>query len=304
METNHEDRWVANRLAALEPEWSSNLARGRELLNARMTGPRRSSTGMAMAFAAAVCVTALALPGTRALARELWYRFVLNRVEVVRLDLSKLPLHLQVTTNGLEQNVQNVQEAERMVGFTPYLPSPEVLSANPSFTIIGPITVKQTIRVRDLELALGKQGAGDAQVPPEWEGVQLRTEIGPAVAANYPDDVHILQMTPIELSIPSGFALEHFAELEFRSIGVSSWEARAMAQKFADHPAWLLDIPPEAMLNVQEVTLRAGPALLIENLNEQRMGQRTTVIFSTSQRTYSVSSRTRQRSLEIANAIP
>ena len=47
---------------------------------------------------------------------------------------------------------------------------------------------------------LRKQGAGDAQVPPQWEGVQLSTEIGPAVAANYPDDVHILQMTPIELS--------------------------------------------------------------------------------------------------------
>jgi hypothetical protein len=305
METNHEDRWVASRLAALEPEWSSNLARGRELLNARLTEPRFSVQWVAMAFAAvSVCVTALALPETRVLAQEVWYRFVLNRVEVVRLDLSKLPLHLQATTNGLEQNVQNVQEAERMAGFTPYLPSPEVLSANPSFTIIGPITVEQTIRVRDLELALRKQGAGDAQVPPQWEGMQLRTEIGPAVAANYPDDVHILQMTPIELSMPSGFALEHFAELEFRSLGVSSWEARAMAQKFADHPAWLLDIPPEAMLNVQEVTLRAGPALLIETLNEPRVGQRATVIFSTSQRTYSVSSRSRERSLEIANAIP
>jgi hypothetical protein len=305
METNHEDRWVANLLAALEPEWSSNLARGRELLRARLTGPRHSSKWVAMAFAAAaVCVTVLALPGTRALAEELWYRFVLNRVEVVRLDLSKLPLHMQVTTNGLEQNVQNVHEAEGIVGFTPYLPLPEVLSANPGFTIIGPITVEQTIRVRDLESALGKEGAGDARVPAEWEGVQLRTEIGPAVAANYPDDVHILQTRPIELSIPSGFALEHFAGLEFRSIGVSWWEARAMAQRFAAHPAWLLDIPPEAMLDVQEVALRAGPALLIENLNEKSMVQRATVIFSTSQRTYSVSSRSRKRSLEIANALP
>jgi hypothetical protein len=77
-----------------------------------------------------------------------------------------------------------------------------------------------------------------------------------------------------------------------------------MAQRFAAHPAWLLDIPPEAMLDVQEVALRAGPALLIENLNEKSMVERATVIFSTSQRTYSVSSRSRKRSLEIANALP
>jgi hypothetical protein len=57
----------------------------------------------------------------------------------------------------------------------------------------------------------------------------LRTEIGPKVEANYPDNIQILQARPIELSVPSGFALEDFAEAAFRSIGVSSWEARAMA---------------------------------------------------------------------------
>ena len=33
-----------------------------------------------------------------------------------------------------------------------------------------------------------------------------------------------------------------------------------MAQKFAAHPAWLLDIPPDALVNVHEVALQAGPA--------------------------------------------
>jgi hypothetical protein len=73
-------------------------------------------------------------------------------------------------------------------------------------------------------------GASDVQVPVEWEGVQLRTEIGPMVAANYPDNVHIRQALPFDLSVPSGFAVERFAEVAFRSIGVSFWEARAMAQ--------------------------------------------------------------------------
>jgi hypothetical protein len=305
MENNHEDRWVANRLATIEPQWSPNLARGRALLDAKLAGRRHAWTWMATAAATAtVCVAVLAFPATRAIAQELWYRFVLNRVDVVRLDLSKLPLHMQVTANGLEQSVQNLDEAERKTGFRPYLPSRGVLYANPRITVTGPILVEQTIHVRDIESALGKMGASDVQVPAEWEGVQLRTDIGPMVEENYPDNVHILQARPIELSVPSGFALEHFAELAFRSIGVSLWEARAMAQKFAAHPAWLLDIPPDAVVNVQEVALRAGPALLIEDLDEKGGVKRATVTWSTSERMYSVSSRSRELSVEIANALP
>jgi hypothetical protein len=305
MENNHEDRWVANRLATIEPQWSPNLARGRALLDARLAGRRLSWTWMAAAAAtAAVCVAVLALPGTRALAQELWYRFVLNRVDVVRLDLSKLPLHMQVTTNGVEQSAQNLDEAERKTGFRPNLPSPGVLIANPGITVTGPIVLEQTIHIRDIESALGKVGASEVQVPAEWEGMQLRTEIGPMVAANYPDNVHILQARPIELSVPSGFALEHFAEVAFRSIGVSLWEARAMAQKFAAHPAWLLDIPPNAVVNVQEVALRAGPALRIEDLDEKGVVKRATVIWSTSERMYSVSSKNRELSVKIADDLP
>jgi hypothetical protein len=305
MENNHEDRWVANRLATIEPGWSPDRARGRELLYARLTGRRHSWTWMAAAAAtAAICIAVLALPSTRALAQVLWYRFVLNRVDVVRLDLSRLSLHVQVTTNGVEQRVQNMDEAERKAGFRPYLPSGDVLYANPDISVTGPISVEQTIRVRDIESALGKVGASDVQVPAEWEGIKLRTEIGPMVAANYPDNIHILQTRPIELSVPSGFALDHFAEVAFRSIGVSLWEARAMAQKFAAHPVWLLDIPSDAVVNVQEVALRAGPGLLVEDLDEKGMVKRATVICSSSERMYSVSSKNRKLSVQIADDLP
>ena len=142
------------------------------------------------------------------------------------------------------------------------------------------------------------------QVPAEWEGMQLHTEIGPMVEENYPDNVHIVQARPIELSVPSGFALEHFAEVAFRSTGVSLWEARAMAQKFAAHPAWLLDIPPDAVVNVQEVALRAGPALLIEDIDEKGAIKRATVVRNTSERMYSVSSTNRELSMKITEALP
>ncbi len=304
METNHEESWVASRLSAIDPQWSPDLARGRELLDARLAGRRHSFGWMATAAATVgVCVVMLALPQTRALAQELWYRFVLNRVDVVRLDLSKLPLHMEVTTNGLEQSVQNVEEAERIAGFKPYLPSPEVLSANPRLTVTGPMSVVQTIHVRDIESALGKMGASGVQVPAEWEGVQLRTEIGPMVEADYPESVQILQARPGELSVPPGFALEHFAELAFRSLGVSLWEARAMARKFAANPPWLLDISPDAVVNVQEVALRASPALLIEELDEKGVVKRATVAWSTSERMYSVSSKSRELSIKIADSL-
>jgi hypothetical protein len=77
-----------------------------------------------------------------------------------------------------------------------------------------------------------------------------------------------------------------------------------MARKFAAHPAWLLDIPPDAVVNLQEVELRAGPALLIEDFDEKGEVKRATVVRSTSERMYSVSSRNRELSLKIANALP
>ena len=305
METNREDQWITNKLATIEPRWSPNLARGRALLDAKLERRRRSLTWIAVAAAsAALCVAVLVAPGTRALAQELWYRFVLKRIDVVRLDLSKLPLQMHITTNGLEQSVQDIEGAELKSGFKPYLPSVSVLNTSPGITITGPISVDQTIHVHDLESALLKLGASDVQVPAEWEGIPLRTRIGPMVELNYPDGVHILQTRPIELSVPSGFPLEHFAEVAFRSLGVSSWEARAMAQRFAANPAWLLDLPPDAVVNIQEVSLQPGPAMLMEEVDDSGAVKRVTVVRSTSERMYSVSSGNRELSMKVANALP
>jgi hypothetical protein len=305
METNHKDQWIADRLATLEPRWSPNVAGGRALLASKLEKRNHSLRWIAVAAAtAAVCIAVLAPPATRALAQQLWYRLILNRVEVVRLDLSKLPLQMHVTTNGLELSAQDMEEAARKAGFRPYLPSPGVLRANPSITITGPISVEQTIHVRDIESALVRVGASDVQVPAEWEGIQLRTQIGPMVELNYPDRVQIVQTRPMELSVLSGFPLEHFAEVAFRSIGVSSWEARAMAQRFAANPAWFLDIPPDAVVNIQEVLLQVGPAMLIEELDDKGAVKQVTIVRSTSERMYSVSSRNRELSMKIADALP
>jgi len=304
MEPN-EDRWISDRLATLEPGWQPDFAHGRRLLDAGLAKRGHSRPWLAAAATAAVCLIALAVPQTRALAQQLWYRLFLNHVDVVRLDLSDLPLHVQMTTNGLQQPARDLDDAEQKAGFRPHLPPAGVLQATPSLTVTGPISVEQTIHVRELQAALTKVRASDMQVPPNWEGVQLRAEIGPMVAADYPDDVQILQTRAIELSVPSGFPVERFAETAFRSLGVSIWEARSLAQKFVANPGWFLDIPADEVVNIQEVALRNGRALLIEDFaDDGKSIQRVTIIRSTRELIYAVMANDRQHALRVAEALP
>jgi hypothetical protein len=305
MEINPDDLWVANRLATIEPQWHSELTHGRELLDARLAKHSHVPVWMAAAAAtAAVCIAMIALPGTRVLAQELWYRLVLHRVDVMRLDLSKLPLRVHVTTDGLEQSVPDVNAAERLAGFRPYLPSPGGLGATPGISVSGPIDIDQTIHVRDIESALDKVGASDVQIPFAWEGAQLHIHIGPVIAANYPDRTQILQTRLIDMSVPPDFPLERFTEVAFRSIGVPLWEARAIAREFAADPAWLLDFPSDEKVNIQEVILQTGPALLIEDLDNHGNVERATVFRSTSERIYSVSSESRELSIKTIDTLP
>jgi hypothetical protein len=305
MEKNHEDRWVADRLATLEPQWRPNLAHGRELLNDGLRARTHVRSWPAIAAAAAaLCIAAVVFPGTRALAQQFWYRFVLNRVDVVRVDLSKLPLHMQVTTNGLEQTAQDTDQAERLAGFRPNLPADAVAGANPQITVSGPIAVEQTIHVSQIESALRRVGAGNVLVPADWEGVQLHAQIGPIVAANYPGNVQVLQARPIELFVPAGFSLASFIEVAFRTVGLTAWEVQTLARKYAANPAWMLDIPADGVVDIQEVMLPTGPALLIQDFDDHGRVARATVIRSALDRIYAVSTTDREVSIRIANALP
>jgi hypothetical protein len=276
MESNQENAFVTDRLGTLEPQWSPDVARARASLDSRLTARSRPWT-WPIAATAAVCAAVLAIPGTRAVAQELWDRFVLNRVDIVRIDLSRLPLSTHITTNGFEESVPNIEEAGRKAGFRPYLPAS---TERPALTVLGRIEMEQTIHL------------------PEWEGAKLRTEIGPMISAKYPDGVEVLQFQPVVFSAPSGFPLDRFTEEAFRSIGVSAWEAHALGQRFAAHPSWLVDIPPDQVVNIEDVNLRNGPALLIEE------PETAMVVRGTDERIYLVRSGSRDVSLRIAEALP
>jgi hypothetical protein len=166
------------------------------------------------------------------------------------------------------------------------------------------MAVEQTIRVGELQAALNKVGANEVQVPAGWEGVQLRAGIGPMVNLGYPDEVGILQAKPIEVAVPAGFPLQLFAEVAFRSIGRSGREARSLAQRFVTNPAWMIGIPADEVVNIEQVSLRKGAAMLIEDTNDDGTPGRVTVLRSTNERIYCVLTNSRQLALRIADALP
>src|SRR5262245_27372517 len=166
MANNREDRWVADRIAGLEPEWRPDYAHGRTLLEKGLTERPRSWRWAAAVVAAGLCV-ALVFPQARALAEQAWYRLVLHRVAVVRFDLSKAPMHLRLTGDGMtESRVESPEEAERIAGFRPYLPPEGVLRTQPRIAVTGPFTIEAEVPARDLGL------------PEQWEGAALQTSVG------------------------------------------------------------------------------------------------------------------------------
>src|SRR5215831_15259024 len=143
MERTEESRWVSDRMAELDPSWKPDFVRGRKLLDAGLATEKRTWRWPALIAAATACAAAVILPQTRALAQQLWVHLFLNRVDVVRVDFSDLPLRARITGSGEPQTAQDLDDAERKAGFRPYLPEPGVLVAQPSITVIGAMTVEQ-----------------------------------------------------------------------------------------------------------------------------------------------------------------
>ena len=305
METKPENQWISDELGLLTPEWRPDTQRALALLNERLASRTRISPWViTAAVAATVCVAVLAIPETRAKAQGLWDHFILNRVDVIHLDLSDSPLQTHVTTNGMSQSARDQAEAEQVAGFKLYLPT-GVLASSPHLTVTGPMVADQTVHVSEIESALAKKGATDVRVPSGWEGATLRAIIGPMVAADYPGEVQVLEARPFSLTVPSGFPLESFAAVVFRSVGVSSRDSAVMARKFAANPSWLLDIPADEVVNLQELSLANGPALLIEEYDDNTGAvARETVLRSTNDRIYAVMSPARDLSVRIASALP
>jgi hypothetical protein len=302
METNNEMKWVDARLALLEPAWRADGARGGELLEAELRRRAPFRVWVPAAAAVAVCI-AVALPQTRAVAEQLWNHVFLNRVEVVRVDFSALPLDSHVTMGGITE-ARDVDDAERLAGFRPFVPVSESLSGKPSLAVMERLEIGQTVHVDQLRAALRKARAGEVSVPAEWEGAQFRYSVGPTVVLEYAGGIEISETKPIEFSIPGGFPLQRLAEVAFRCMGVSEREAGEMARKFSANPSMLLDAPASSTADVEQVVLRSGPAVLIQEFRQDGSVDRVTVIRTTGDRIYSVETKSRAQAFEIGDALP
>jgi hypothetical protein len=260
----NENRWVDERLRSLgTPEVKANLdaARGRLRERDASARRRRRAWTTAAVIVGAILVLA-ALPWPRAAAQRLWDRLTLVRVEVVPVAQDNLrPEKLfDFKEEGDEPiNVQDVVEAERIAGFRPLLPSPDVVPGTPRLKVVKHEVMSSTVRVADLERALAASGVTGVHVPREWEGVTLRVERGPVIDADYEDaKMGISQSPPFRLITPSGFQVGQFMEIAYRMFGKSAADARDLSRKFVENPAWMLVIPHAT---VREVPWKGGRAV-------------------------------------------
>ena len=303
MDTHPETQWIDERLAVTAPTWEPDPIRARAAIDAAPKTSHRRAGAFVLAAATAVVIAAIVAPSGRALAQDLWYRFFVTRVSVVRMDLSKIPLDTNVRLFGGPIDGGSADDVAAKVGFTPALPPSVVIPDTPQLSIIDRMEVTQTIRAAAFEQALAKVGANDVEVPAAWDGVRLRGIIGPAVLAAYPGDIEIIQTPPIRLEMPAGFPMARFAEAAFRTTGLSWWEARKLGEDYAARPAWLMDVPADELAFVETIDLAAGHGVVVEEPGDGG-GARTTVILSTSSRIYAISSPSRELSIRLAGSLP
>lgn len=304
------DDWVDRQLASLpvidrEPNTAKALAALRAREGNRKAAQRRWT--WAVSTALAICVALLALPGSRAFAQRLWETLFLKRTEVIRANFENIPdaLTPDVLSGGsVPEGVSNIDEAERKAGFRPLLPGASILSGSPNLSVSAPIEARLTLHQSELVKALEKAGASNVEVPHDWEGRSFGLEVGPIVVADF-GDLSLLQCRPFTLVAPSGFDIPRFLEVAFRILGADEAEALRMKEKFAANPAWFWAIPRDNQATIQEVSLRSGPGVYIEDFRSNGVRAGAAVIWNTPDRMYLVGgTMSRELALVVANSIP
>jgi hypothetical protein len=314
MEKNNfvSDDWVDQQLASLAvPDREPNTDRALAALKMRTQNRQatlRRWVWTAMA-ASVVCAALLSMPRARGLAQALWDRLFLSRVDVARVNFRDVPetLHLDVFRGYFfSEDVGNPDEAERKAGFRPKLPPAGIFAGPPRLSVNPKLEAGLTVRRAELSAALAKAGVSGVELPPEWEGASVRMELGPILNAEYGDGTSVLQCPPFMLATTPGFDTTRFLEVFFRILGLDASEASRMRSKFAANPAWFWGIPRGQQATIQEVSLRSGSGIYIEEFDARGARGEADLIWGTLDRIYLVTGKqlNRERALAVANAIP
>lgn len=323
--------WVDEHLAlvAPPPDWHPDSVRGRALLQRRdarrWSAPARWK--LAATVAVLVVVTAFVSPFSRALAQQLWQRFTVHRVDVVRSDVARdKGRGLDALRRALPTRVRDLDEAAERVGFVPRLPPAGTVSGTPDLSTAAPLSITTLVHVGEVERAVQSSDPDTTRpVPAEWEGTTLTMSLGPTVAAEWPD-VTLVQgylpsiaaapptdLTPLQPAILHGplSAFYLSARLIYKA-GRTSPGAPVAAdggmrddRQVLSAASLLFGIRQDSHVGVREVQLQEGAATLVEDFGENGAVDRATLLWSATDRVYMLigDATSRQRLVPIADAI-
>jgi hypothetical protein len=296
--------WVDAKLANLASTWEPNPQQARARLAAREgsvgLAPRRLR--LAAAFAGCALCILVVIPGTRAVAQRIWDKLFLGHVTVLRVNTEALPWELSVqAAPDKVSEVDTPSSAAERAGFIPLLPP--IVPMN--LAVIGAVRADVKLSTLQLQQALQIAGVMDIVVPSDWDGVRIGIDVSPMIVANYPGDITLMQLQPIGVTAPAGFAMHDFAEIAFRIVGLNSTDARRMASQFTANPSWFLGVPRDEAADIREVDLRSGKGIVIEDRDEDTKSLTTALVWSITDRTFLLSGKIgAERAIAIANDTP
>jgi len=267
-----EGQWVDERLRVLDPvQAHPDIVRARARLRQLERGGVAGRPTVWLAAVAALVLIGVVLPWPRAAAQRLWDRWMLARVEIVRVDREGLPdsvtrvFELREREPLQFEQVADLAQAEQLAGFHPLLPAQDILGGPPVMAVIRKVTLTtEPLDVEELNRALAAVDASDIVVRDEWNGTTLTVEGGPVVVAKYMEaGVELMQAAPLQMNTPPGFRFDQFMELAFRVFGRNATEARDLAAKLTANPALLMVLRPGHHTAVREFPLRTGSGAVI-----------------------------------------
>jgi len=315
------NRSVELRLRVLDPPEDWNPAPGIALARFRARveeaetrrGRRSSRAWSWLAAVGAVWLVLVMMPATRAGAQRLWDVFFSQRVEMVRIEIDRLPRSFtdqRIEMVGANMQIATLEEAAQHVRFVPRLPDPAwdasisaLVAAAPRLLVAGSISVESRIDVRDLESAARRAGLPDVHFPAAWDGARLRVHSSPIAVAQYPR-FQLAQVLPLAITTPPGFELGAFTEHVLRIGGLTPSVAREYAVQMAAAPFAMFAVSPKDALTMQRVTVAAVQGTLVHKFNADGTPGDVVLVWTTTDRLYMLTGRLADAELlAIADAI-
>ena len=280
-DTKHNE-WVYERLAALsssarEVDPNAGLVHYRSYeRTARRQRRVQRVAALALGIAA---VLVLAIPASRAVARQLFDRFYMRRPEAIRannISIGKVFQNEYATASGAPRFVFDIAKAREQAGFEPRMPTTleeQLASGLAVLKLSDPINMRITIHVDALMAAFRSHGIEDVRVPQTWEGVEIGYHVGMGILVVFLGG-SLGQSAPPSLDTPPGFPIIDFTEIALRAAGLGASEAHNARNMFVDSGGAFAIVPSDAKSHFREVSLKSGPGVLFENDTDENERQK------------------------------